>query len=611
MLSRNKKIIVTLVICLLLLGGGFTVFAVYKKIPTIEYSSIVVERKDLFQSVSETGSVNSEIEISYGWETTGQVVHILKRVGDTVEKGDVIAELDDAQRVSRLREAQSLISVARAKLNAEYAGPSDEGKRKAAVSIDEASALLEQAKAELQKITAESEQSINTAKRTLEDAENNLRLVEGGEDSQLVNDAYEDVLNTLKIVAARLNEGLIEADRILGVDNTFVNTDFSIALGFRNRSQVDVAKRSYLSAKAIVNSVVAEIYPLHFLSSHDDIDQGVVEATSGIIAVQQLLFDTQALLAVTDPVGGLSQTELDTMKTNITGVLTNLNNVSVLLSNDKQAIVSARNSFFSYTIARDKASDALQTTQLQASAAKAIAQANIKSLEARRAEAQAAYDDLVAPPRTVDVAALRADIERYEANALALQDDVKKAKLIALESGILSFLDVDVGETVGVGQHVATIISPQLSIDVDISESDIAKISLGDDVSITLDAFQDTLIFKGVVADIEPAQTEISGVIYYNTDILFTEGDLTAVRPGMTANITVFTDQKEDTLVVPQRAVLTRDTASFVRVLVDKQKGKFEERPVLLGLRGDNGEVEITQGLVEGEEIITFLKDSL
>ena len=174
----------------------------------------------------------------------------------------------------------------------------------------------------------------------------------------------------------------------------------------------------------------------------------------------------------------------------------------------------------------------------------------------------------------------------------------------------MSTLDVKVGENVVANQDVLGIISDGFSIKVDISEADISKVSVEDTVRITLDAYGDDVFFEGSVVDIEPAQTEISGVVYYNITILFDgEADAYEIRSGMTANVDILTDRKENVLVVPRRAVLTQDGKKIVRVVTDTEKGIFEERDVETGLSGDDGLVEIVSGVEEGEEIVTFLKE--
>jgi len=604
-LFRKKFIIPFVLVIVVVL---VVVFVVRGKAPVVDYSSIVVDQKDLIQSVSETGSVDANLSLTYGWETSGQVVDIAKHIGDTVVAGDVIALLDNTQQQARFREALSQLSSAQARLNVEFAGPSDEDKRKSQTAVDQTEAQLVQAKAELLKAQAQAQIQVVNAQKVVDDAENNLRLADGGDNSQIVTDAYEDLVNTLKSVLSRLTDGLTDADSILGVDNRFANDDFEKALGFRGREYIDTAERSYIVAKKSIAAVSSKILGLTSVSGHEEVDQTVVDAFGTLADMQQLLFDVQALLSVTDPVAGFTQTELNVLVSSIATSITNVNAISASLTNDRQAVVSARNSVVSYQIAYTNAVANYVSVKQQTSADIAIAEARVTLQEASLSQAQATYDVLVAPPRQVDIGSLRADVSRYQSNVVALQDTLDQTKLIALGAGVISSLSVEVGENVTANQDVLTINSPELSVEVDISESDIATVAVGDIVAITLDAFGDDVMFTGEVIQIEPAETEISGVVYYKTDIIFTEGELLhAVRPGMTANITVYTDKRANALVIPQRAILEDNGEKYVRVITNKKPFLYERRIVTTGLRGDDGGIEVLSGLSVGEEIITFL----
>ena len=175
---------------------------------------------------------------------------------------------------------------------------------------------------------------------------------------------------------------------------------------------------------------------------------------------------------------------------------------------------------------------------------------------------------------------------------------------------MLARLNMEVGENITAQVQVAKIVSSALSVDVDISESDVAKVSVSDEVFVTLDAFGDDRVLQGTVVSVEPSETEVSGVIYYTTHIAFSNAQvMDDVRPGMTANINIITETKKDVLVIPQRAVLEQEGKKIVRVVKEVAAGVFEEREVTTGLRGDEGKIEIISGLSEGENIVTFLKE--
>ena len=70
----------------------------------------------------------------------------------------------------------------------------------------------------------------------------------------------------------------------------------------------------------------------------------------------------------------------------------------------------------------------------------------------------------------------------------------------------------------------------------------------------------------------------------------------------MTANVIIVVDKKSDVLLIPARFVSEVDGKSGAFVL--GQGGKVEFRPVEIGLRGSDGQVEIISGLREGDRVI-------
>jgi len=92
----------------------------------------------------------------------------------------------------------------------------------------------------------------------------------------------------------------------------------------------------------------------------------------------------------------------------------------------------------------------------------------------------------------------------------------------------------------------------------------------------------------------------IQDVVYYRVTVALADSTDKEIFNGMTANVVFATAQKENALYVPQRAVLT-NAEKYVRVLENNQ---VKEVPVILGLKGDGGMVEITSGLSEGQDVV-------
>ncbi|MFQ5676657.1 MAG: efflux RND transporter periplasmic adaptor subunit, partial [bacterium] len=153
---------------------------------------------------------------------------------------------------------------------------------------------------------------------------------------------------------------------------------------------------------------------------------------------------------------------------------------------------------------------------------------------------------------------------------------------------------------------VSVISAGRFEIEANVPEADVAKLEIGDTARMTLDAYGDDIVFEARVSKIDPAETVIEGVATYKTTLQFVGGESRA-KPGMTANIDILTDSRENVIVIPQRAVITKDGERFVRIETGEEEP--EERPVQIGLRGFDGNVEIIEGLEEGEKVITFIRE--
>jgi HlyD family secretion protein len=191
-----------------------------------------------------------------------------------------------------------------------------------------------------------------------------------------------------------------------------------------------------------------------------------------------------------------------------------------------------------------------------------------------------------------------------------MNNQIEKSKLKSPVAGTVTKLNFEPGEQYMVGRPMATLISgTDYMIDVDISESDISKIKIGDSVMITLDAFSADIELMGKVNFIEPAETVIQDVVYYRVTIIFDSknGHMDLVKPGMTANTDITTNQKFDIFSVPGRAIIDRNgDGKFIKTY---NNNIIKEKKVEVGIIGDGGMVEILSGLAEGDEIIVSSKE--
>ncbi len=200
-----------------------------------------------------------------------------------------------------------------------------------------------------------------------------------------------------------------------------------------------------------------------------------------------------------------------------------------------------------------------------------------------------------------------AEVEKAEANADNIKAQISKSIIFSPINGIVTRQNTKVGEIVSVNAAEVSVMSDvKFEIEANIPEADIAKIKIGNPAKITLDAYGSDVVFEAKVVKIDPAETIIEGVATYKTTLQFTNND-DRVKSGMTANIDILTAKKENAIAVPQRAVAQKENGDKI-VKILKDDGAVEERKVATGLKGSDGNIEIIEGIQEGEKIITSQK---
>lgn len=170
--------------------------------------------------------------------------------------------------------------------------------------------------------------------------------------------------------------------------------------------------------------------------------------------------------------------------------------------------------------------------------------------------------------------------------------------LIAPIDGTITALDVHEGEMVTGGQ-TAVVVSDldTFVVEISLDETDVAKVSVGQEAVVRLDAFPG-MELAGRITDVAPVAESLSGVVLYPVTVELAAAEVPA-RAGMTADVEIVTASKADALIAPLRAVHSEDGGTYVW----RQAGDgFQSVEVKLGVTNDT-QVEISQGLSEGDVV--------
>ena len=133
-------------------------------------------------------------------------------------------------------------------------------------------------------------------------------------------------------------------------------------------------------------------------------------------------------------------------------------------------------------------------------------------------------------------------------------------------------------------------LSDRLIVKANVDETDIGKVEVGQLAIINLDAYSQTRV-EAIVDHIAYESKTVSNVTIYEVDILPAKVP-PLFRSGMSANVDIIDNRKENVLLIPLEAVIRKGNKTFVS-LVKKNSRKAVEHPVELGLSNEIGRAHV------------------
>ncbi len=565
-------------IIVFLAGGGYLFLRPQEK---VHYITAQVKRQKLVRTVSVTGTVKGASEIDLNFESPGVIKRILVAKGDKVEAGELLAELRATTERSAVAEAKANLAAARAQLNKLLAGATPEELEVARERVKNAEITYNNKVKDLE----------NLRKKLATDEKNYYDRV----DSTQV-DLADAKSNAIVTVKNELFDGESALNR---VDSILTNDDAKYTLSAQNSSLLPQAKDSYKQAQAMIAAAKDLAQQAEISDNYDDIIAVLDEALDALTKVADTLSLTYAVLVNTPASSRYTQTEIDLDKTNIkndqatiSASISSMQSSKTSLTAAQSSLVNAENTLATFLASKDSQLQAAEGAVESAKGAWQLAQAELALKEAKA--------------RPEDIALQQARVAQAEAALARAQARLEQMMIYSPTDGTITKVHYEEGEKVEVGMPVISMIGESgLEIEVDVPETDITKVKVGNEAVITLDAYGDDLKFKGTVVFIDPAETVIQDVVYYKVKVSLVDIEKYEIKPGMTANVDIITAVKDNVLVVPARAVKQNDT-KYVEVL---EGGVPQKREVKVGLKGDGGLIEIISGLKEGEEVVTFVNN--
>jgi HlyD family secretion protein len=576
---RRKSVLIGMVLLIVLLGAGGLLLQRGAPTDAAElppgWEVAIAEEGTIEATIDATGEVEPASEASLSFAVNGTVTAVLVTAGASVEPGQPLARIDPVELELSLEKARADLAQEQADYAAIQEGATPQ-------EIAEAQARVSRAQSQYQQTASSVTQAdIDAARAELEQAQAKLARLQSGPEETDVVEARERVERArVALDASRTQLAGAKERARLDMETTANEV----------RNMQEEYSRIYWENRELENALAR---------GGDELPQEDKDA------------EAAALRAVEDAEMTLEQQRVayeEAQQEEITTLQERESDLREAQANLDDVLSGART--------EDLAEARADVRRAQAGLEELTGANRSSGLEADRAditEAQAQLEKLLVDPSVSEIAKAEAAIARAEVAVKEAERDIEQATMVAPFAATVSRVNLQVGERTdgpsaeGSSADIVIADLSSMHVDVPVDELDVARIEVGQQVRVTLDALPDQEL-TGTVTNIAPtADKSDQGTTTYEVTVEIDMGDA-PVRPGMTAVVEIVTVSKDDVVLVPRRAVQTENGQSYVLIPVEGEPTEpgmpaNERREVALGL-SDRQFVEITDGLEAGEEIL-------
>jgi RND family efflux transporter MFP subunit len=530
---------------------------------TTSVQYVTVGYGDIATTLTISGNLSYYDIQSISFGINGTIEDVNVSVGETVEKGTVLATFNDASKRAlqmALLEAQSALDAAEAELYDAQHPYSDADIATAAAAVTSAQIALNTAQENLEKAqNPYSEAEIASARAALLNAQ--IALEEAEDALDKAQHPYTDE----EIAAART--AVYEAQ--VALNNTYTKGQAEIAAA---QHEVDLASNDYQQAVLNygINSTEAA-YALTILQGAQAnlalVTKEVQDSCEAALEKYQEAQDKlEEMLADPDP--------------------------DVIQQKEYQLLIAQYN----LAAAEEKLEgmlagpDALNIQQKEEQLV--IARNNLAEAEQKLADMQAEPDET-----EIQIKQIKAD---NAADALeTAQQQAEYNALVAPITGTITAVNISAGNTVSASTTAIEMVDTSVfALTASVSELDIASVSAGQTVSVSIDALSGQT-FTGKVVSVASSATTSMGVVSYKVTVTVEDPSESVLKSGMSATADITIQSATHVLIVPNKAIGGTTGNPTLTVLVD---GEEQTVAVKTGLSNDSY-TEITEGVSEGDQV--------
>jgi len=542
-------------------------------------ATATVTRGELIQSVSGSGQVKPAQDTSLNFGTSGIVAQVLVKEGQQVEQGARLAAIDTTDLDQQVLQAAANLKSAQAAISALKDGPKETDVRSAKAQLEAAQIALKQ---EQQGNARTSD--IASARAQLRSAQADLAVLknpgpDGLSAAQLgLSQAQANLQNTRDADSAAKTRAELDLSRSTA---TLTQAQSRYATASQSWQYVQDTGRDPVNpsktngqGKAVPNTL-NDAQRQNYYDAFVQAEAALHSAEDGVTQAQ-IEYDSARQKEAAD--GPLAEQQLADAQRQL----------DALQHPTPQKLAAAEAKL---------ASAQAQLNQLSGGTASDVAVSQ-STVEQR----QAALDALLAPPAAQDVAQAEANVAQAEADLARAKINRQYSELVAPFSGTIATVGIKRGDTVGGTGSTTTAISmvdeSAFHVDVNISEADLANLRIGQAAKIELDALPGQQL-NGTLDYIAPTGTTVQNVTTYLARVNL-KPDGQQLRAGLSAAVSIITEQRSDVLLVPNGAIQETDSGPQVEV---KNGTATQPVQIKIGQVGDSL-TEVTSGLKEGDVVM-------
>jgi HlyD family secretion protein len=554
----KHKILIGLIVIGLAIGGYFIFKSLASTPAASHYVVATVEKGTLITSVSGTGQISVTNQVDVKAKASGDLYNVPVVAGQEVKTNDILAQINAKDALKTVRDAKANLDSAKLSLE-KLNKPAD------SLSILQA------------------ENSLAQAQEAKQQAEDDLKK------------AYDDGFNTVADAFLQLPGIITGLEGILFGTELGGSTQWNIDY-YANAVPFDEAKifeykeltsESAKTARSEFDENFSNYKSINRLSDLSSIEAIIEETYNTSKAFAEAIKNTNNYIQFyQDALARHNQRSAAAANTHLTTLNTYTGQTNTHMLN----LLAIKN-----TIQSDKISIINSDRTIEE---------KTQSL----AELKAGTDPL-------DLKAQELTVQQRQNALWDASEKLADYTVRAPFDGVIAVVGVQKGDSISSGTAIATLITKQKTAEISLNEVDVAKIKVSQKATLTFDAI-DSLSITGEVAEIDALGTVTQGVVTYNVKIIFDTQD-ERVKPGMSVAAAIITDSKQDILLVPNSAIKSFGTTSYVEMpdevipasdLGNKSgitlKNPLRQQPIEIGLANDS-QTEVTAGLKEGDQIIT------